>query len=342
MNTLDSPLVSDVPKKNTKYVLAATAVIVFLILWGLGCLPFIFGILVPYLAVIIFVTGFIFRVVKWASSPVPFRIPTTCGQQKSLDFIKQDKLESPHDMKGVLARMFLEIFLFRSLFRNTETDLKGGPKLVHGSNKWLWAAALAFHYCFLVILLRHLRFFAEPIPAFAVWLSDLDGLFEITVPTVYVTDLVILGALGFLLLRRLWDARIRYLSLPADYFALFLIIAIVLTGMITRHIYKVDIVEVKKLTVGLMTFHPSMPGTIGFWFYTHFFLICVLLAYFPFSKLMHMPGVFLSPTRNLANNSRAKRHINPWNYPVKVHTYEEYEDEFRDKMKAAGMPLEKE
>jgi hypothetical protein len=54
-----------------------------------------------------------------------------------------------------------------------------------------------------------------------------------------------------------------------------------------------------------------------------------------------MAGVFLSPTRNLANNSRMKRHINPWNYPVKVHTYEEYEEEFHDLMKDAGLPLEK-
>ena len=70
-------------------------------------------------------------------------------------------------------------------------------------------------------------------------------------------------------------------------------------------------------------------------------LVSVLLAYFPFSKLMHMGGIFLSPTRNLANNNRAKRHVNPWNPAVKVHTYEEYEDEFRDKMMAAGLPVEK-
>ena len=36
-----------------------------------------------------------------------------------------------------------------------------------------------------------------------------------------------------------------------------------------------------------------------------------LAAYFPFSKLMHMAGVFLSPTRNLANNNRMVRHVNP-------------------------------
>jgi hypothetical protein len=55
-----------------------------------------------------------------------------------------------------------------------------------------------------------------------------------------------------------------------------------------------------------------------------------------------MAGVFLSPTRNLANNNRSVRHVNPWNYPVKVHTYEEYEEEFREFMKDAGIPVEKE
>ena len=83
-------------------------------------------------------------------------------------------------------------------------------------------------------------------------------------------------------------------------------------------------------------------GAIGGIFYVHLFFVSILLAYFPFSKLMHMGGVFLSPTRNLANDNRARRHINPWNHPVKVHTYEEYEDEFRDKIKEVGLPVDKE
>jgi nitrate reductase gamma subunit len=100
-------------------------------------------------------------------------------------------------------------------------------------------------------------------------------------------------------------------------------------------------VSVKELTMGLATFHPVVPEGIGSLFYIHLFLVSVLFAYFPFSKLVHMAGVFLSPTRNLPNNSRMVRHINPWNYPVKVHTYEEYEDEFREKMIEAGLPVEK-
>jgi nitrate reductase gamma subunit len=99
---------------------------------------------------------------------------------------------------------------------------------------------------------------------------------------------------------------------------------------------------VKELTMGLATFSPTVPEAVSGLFYGHFFLVCVLFAYLPFSKIMHMAGVFLSPTRNLANNNRAIRHINPWNAPVKVHTYEEYEDDFRDKMKQAGVPVDKE
>jgi nitrate reductase gamma subunit len=101
-------------------------------------------------------------------------------------------------------------------------------------------------------------------------------------------------------------------------------------------------VGIKELTMGLITFSPVIPTTVGTIFYIHLFLVSALFAYFPLSKLMHMAGVFLSPTRNLANNNRAAMHVNPWNYPVKVHTYEEYEDDFREKMKLSGIPVEKE
>ena len=94
--------------------------------------------------------------------------------------------------------------------------------------------------------------------------------------------------------------------------------------------------------MGLISFNPVVPEGIGTMFLIHLFLVCVLFIYFPFSKLMHFAGVFFSPTRNLANNNRRQRHVNPWDYPVKVHTYAEYEDDFRELMKAADMPVEKE
>jgi hypothetical protein len=155
--------------------------------------------------------------------------------------------------------MLLEVFTFRSLFKNTKAEIHDGPKLVYGSSKWLWLFAIA------------------------------------------------------------------------------------VTGILMRYIFRVDVVSIKQLTVGLATFSPAISGDLGSIFYIHIFLVSALLAYFPFSKLMHLGGVFLSPTRNLANNNRMVRHVNPWNDPsIKPHSYADYEDEFRQFMADADIPLEKE
>jgi nitrate reductase gamma subunit len=165
---------------------------------------------------------------------------------------------------------------------------------------------------------------------------------QIGAPLLYTTDIIILGAVTYLFLRRVAIPQLKYISLAADYFPLFLIFGIALSGVLMRYFFKVHVVGVKALTMGWLSLSPAIPENVGVIFYIHLFLISVLLAYFPFSKLMHLGGVFLSPTRNLINNNRMKRHVNPWNYPVHVHTYEEYEEEFRDKMKSVGLPLEKE
>jgi nitrate reductase gamma subunit len=300
----------------------------------------IFGIAIPYLAAAVFFIGITARVIRWARSPVPFRIPTTCGQQRSLPFLKRAPLENPSTGLGAAGRMLLEVLAFRSLFRNTRAELKEGGRLVYSADKWLWAAALAFHYSFLVILLRHLRFFAAPVPAFVPWLQALDGFFQAGVPEVYLTNVLLVAAVGYLCYRRVADARLRYVSLHADYFPLALILGIAISGIWVRYIGKVDLEAVKSLTIGLVTFRPVVPKGIAPLVYVHLFLVSVLFAYFPFSKLVHMAGVFLSPTRNLANNNRMRRHVNPWNPPIVGHTYAEWEHEFHDKLVAAGIPLD--
>ncbi len=305
-------------------------------------LNYLFGVIIPYAAFLTFIIGIIYRVVQWGRIPVPFRIPTTAGQEKSFPWIKHNKIDNPFTSLGVIVRMALEVLLFRSLFRNTKTELRDGPKLSYGSTKWLWLGGLAFHWTFLIILIRHFRLFLEPVPIPIEILEALDGFFQVSAPVLYLTDLIFLGAVTFLFLRRVIIPQIRYISLAADYFPLFLIGAIGASGVLMRYFLKTDVVGIKQLTMGLITFSPVVPQTIGTLFYIHLFLVSALFAYFPMSKLMHMAGVFLSPTRNLANNNRAVMHVNPWNYPVKVHTYEEYEDDFREKMKSVGLPVEKE
>ncbi len=322
---------------------AVVIAIVLLVYAGVGIgLNYLFAVIFPYIAFLAFVIGVTYRVVNWGRSAVPFRVPTTGGQQTSLPWIKANKIDNPTTSYGVILRMIFEVLLFRSLFRNTKTELREGPRLVYGSEKLLWLAAIAFHYSFLVILLRHFRFFAVPVPSPIEFLEFIDSFFQVGAPLVYITNFVIVIALLYLLYRRLAMPQIRYISLPSDYFPLFLILGIAASGIIMRHFDKVDIVGVKQITMGLIAFRPFIPDGIGVIFYIHIALVCTLFAYFPFSKLVHMGGVFLSPTRNLANNNRLERHVNPWDYPVKSRSYEDYENEFRDKMKKAGIPVEKE
>jgi nitrate reductase gamma subunit len=327
-------------------------IVLFLIAWmgaAVG-LQFVFGIIIPYLALITFLVGLAYKVVGWSRSAVPFRIPTTGGQQKSLSWIKHSQLDCPATNWQVMARMALEILTFRSLFRNTRMRLKEGTKLSYQLEIFLWVGALAFHYAFLAVIIRHLRFFSDPVPFFVTLVENVDSFFRLEVlypnfqfglPGVFISGLVLLAAVTYLFARRLFIRQVRYISLASDYFPLFLIFGIALTGILMRYFMKIDITAAKELTMGLVTFRPTIPEGVGSVFYIHLFFVSVLLAYFPFSKLMHLAGIFLSPTRNLTTDTRAKRHINPWNYPVPVHTYEEYEDEFREKMIEVGIPVDK-
>jgi len=198
--------------------------------------------------------------------------------------------------------------------------------------------------------------------------AAVDGFFEIGLPGWYASDVVVVTALTYLLVRRLRDPLLRYLSMPADYLPLAALLLVVASGIGMRYIGRVDLVTVRTYTLGLAAFPvgagpwPVMrvapvpgvaPASLGagasvgaavpahWWFIVHLLSASFLLAIVPFSKLMHAAGVWLSPTRNQANDTRRRRHVNPWNTPSPHHTYEEWEREFEDKLVAAGLPLEK-
>jgi nitrate reductase gamma subunit len=339
---------------NLRYIIALIAVIVLFLIAFLGAqvtgLQYVFGVVIPYMAIITFILGFAARVIGWSRSTVPFSIPTTGGQQKSFPWIQHAKFDSPAAKWQVVVRMALEILTFRSLFRNTRMKLKEGGRLSYQLEIFLWVGALAFHYAFLVVLIRHLRFFIEPVPVLVQIVENVDSFFRMEIiypafkfglPDVFISGFVLLAAVSYLFLRRLFVRQVKYISIASDYFPLFLIFGIALSGIFMRYVTKVDVTAVKQLAMGLVTFRPVIPEGVHPVFFVHIFFVSILLAYFPFSKLMHLGGIFLSPTRNMSTDTRARRHVNPWNYPVPVHTYDEYEDEFREKMVEAGLPVEK-
>jgi nitrate reductase gamma subunit len=330
---------------NVLIALAAVIGLVAIAVLGTGVLGAftLFGVVLPGLALAIFVAGIIIRVVQWARIPVPFKITTTCGQQQSLEGIESNKFDCPADKRTALMRMAAEVLLFRSLFRNTKAALTADRNLVYGSSKWLWLGAIVFHYSFLVVVIRHLRFFTQPVPAPVGWIENIDGMFEIGLPNIYITSFTLLIGLLYLLYRRFADAQVRFMSLVSDHFALLLLIAVAVSGGLLRYTSaRVDIVQVKELAMGIWTLQPVVVEGASAVFYVHLFLVSVLLAYFPFSKLLHAPGVFFSPTRNLPNDNRAVRHVNPWasELPSRTHSYAAWEKEFAEPMRGAGFKLD--
>jgi len=296
-------------------------------------------VVILYAALTFFLLGFSYRVLRWAWTPVPFRIPTTCGQQKSLPWIKSAPLDNPSTSWGAFGRIILEVLLFRSLFRNSRARLHDG-KLALREDQWLWLGALAFHWSLLTILVRHLRYFLQPVPAVVLGIERFDGLFRVGVTHMYLSDVVIVCALAYLIARRLHDPMLHFVSLFSDYFVLFLLAGVALSGLLLRFVVRIDGLAVKQFALGLAALHPHVPTSTNSIFLIHLLLVSTLVGYFPASKLMHIAGVFLSPTRNLPNNNRAKRHVNPWNAPVVHRSYTEWEREFQDKLTAAAIPLE--
>lgn len=330
---------------NLMHAFYAACVVLLLTLLGLVAHTIPGGVtlltvVLPYVALLVLLVGICYRVSLWASSPVPFRIPTTCGQQRSLPWIRTAPLDNPSTGLGAVGRVALEVLAFRSLLRNNHPRFNQG-RLSFAETRVLWLVALAFHWSLLLVVLRHLRFAFESTPGFVLLLNSFDGMLQIGAPSLFLTDIVLIAALACLLLRRFWNPVLRYLSVFSDYFALFLLLSIAISGVLMRYVTQVDVISVKQFALGLLTFHPVTLAESSPVFLVHLLLVSTLAIYIPFSKLMHFGGVFLSPTRNLANNSRSKRHINPWNQPVHTHPYAEWELEFEGKLKLAGYELEK-
>lgn len=310
-----------------------------LLSWALPA-ALVLGVL-PYLALAVFLGGTLLQVVRWARCPVPFPIPTTCGQQRSLPWIRSAPWDNPSTRWGVWGRMALEILLFRSLLRNVGPTRDREGRLAWTPRWGLWLGALAFHGALAVVVLRHLRLF-EPFPSLLVRaLQAVDGFLAVGHPTVQLTTVILPLALLYLAGRRLLSPQLRYLSLASDWLPLALVLAIASTGILLRHWVRTDLVAVREWTLSLVAFQPSLPPDPGWLLPVHVGLVCALGILFPFTKLVHAAGIFLSPTRNLANTSRQVRHVNPWGTPARYRTYAEYEDEFRDRMRAAGLPLER-
>ena len=193
---------------------------------------------------------------------------------------------APVTRAGVVMRMFRELAFFESLFK---------------SNKWIWIFGYLFHFGMFLVLARHLRYFTNPVWT---WV-DLIQPFGL-----YAAFAMVAGLLGLWARRFLVD-RVRYISTPSDHLMLALLVGIGLSGLGMDYVSHTDIVSVKAFFLGLMHFSPQ-PLPADPFLLVHLGLVALLMIVFPFSKLLHAPGVFFSPSRNQVDNPREKRHLAAW------------------------------
>jgi nitrate reductase gamma subunit len=224
-----------------------------------------------YAATVMLVVGVALKVRTYARTPAPLLIPTT---------------PAPTTASGVALRMTREVVLFESLFK---------------SSKWTWIFGWLFHASLLLVLLRHVRYFQEPVWAPIVFIQFFGT----------YAGLTMVAGLAGLWARRFLVDRVRYISTPSDHLHLALLIMIGFSGLMMRFVQHTDIVAVKAFMLGLMRFDiqplPADPVLL-----VHLTLVAVLMIVFPISKLLHAPGLFFSPSRNQIDNPRDARHQAAW------------------------------
>ncbi len=227
----------------------------------MGAIGYFVGNVMPYITLVVFLVGFIYRVAVWWSRPSPIGIAVFPGQRS---------------VGQAIVRVLSDVLIFRSLLR-------------YQGNYFLWLGGWIFHVSFLLILLRHLRYFLGGVTVPS-WVNAFQGLG-------ILAALVISIPLIYLLLRRVVHEEIKYISTPADYFVLLLILSVVITGLYAKYVSHPNVVDVKYMIRNLMAFKPVLPEGVNSAFLLHFFLVQTLFIYLPFSKVMHLGGIFFSPTR---------------------------------------------
>lgn len=150
---------------------------------------------------------------------------------------------------------------------DTAADVVLFRRLFH-ENGLLWISAWTFHVTFLLVLVRHLRYFINSVPPCIVDFQSLGLLAGYLLPASILLILLIRSA-----------GRERYVS-RLNYFILGLVLLIGITGFLL-HIYRTDLTGVKEFVLGILTFSPH-PVPHSLLFIVHFLLVLLLLLSLPF------------------------------------------------------------
>jgi len=219
-------------------------------------MSFVVGALLPYITIIIFAGGMIYQINKWRTLASPAMTLTP----------------APESSRERLVEALQGAFLFRNLFN---------------SDKFLWLISWSFHAVLAISLIVHY----DRILAFMGITSG--SILKMPSVILDLIGVIILITAGFLLIRRFALKRVAEISSADDYFALILILGVVVTGDALRFMSHLDVIQIREYFSGLITFSfKALPENN--WFIAHYLLAQVLIIYVPFSKILHLGGIFFT------------------------------------------------
>jgi nitrate reductase gamma subunit len=219
------------------------------------------GIVLPYLALLVFFAGVSYRLLVWKRLPQPS--PMTLYPTQGSGW-------------GSLIK---EALFFPSLQR---------------SDRWLWALAWVFHAALALAFLGHLRVLSGLLDRALAALGIGPGaLAALSTFAGTAAGIVLLVAITGLIARRLVVRRVREISTVPDFVALFLLTAVITTGDLMRWLGPpVDLGSVRAWIASLATLSPQAPAHPLL--LLHLSCAELLILYIAFSKLMHFGGFFFT------------------------------------------------
>lgn len=242
-------------------------------------MSFIIGQLLPYVAIVVFVVGIVYKITKWTKAPIPeeqvlYPAPATCG--------------------GAAKEILTEVVFFRKLFN---------------MDKVFWLGSWLFHVGLILAIIGHLVGIPFEGHQFVIIGLSSEVSEQLSHMAGLIAGILMLAGLIYLLFRRLSKLEVKVLSTPSDYFDLLLLLVIAISGNYMRFLSPIEYAAAKEFVVGILTFNPiALPDNTTF--LVHFTSVMILMIYFPFSKLCHVLGTFYTQAISTKVAPEAPKSIN--------------------------------
>lgn len=211
----------------------------------------------------------------------------------------------------IAATVFIVATVYRGIYRPFTISSMSSQLLERDKLYW---GSIAFHYGILLVLLGHLLALLMPkglllwnaVPI-RLYLLELTGL---------GLGLWALAGLCVLLWRRLTEKRLRPVTSPMDIVVLALLLVSTVTGVLTATVYRFGSYWFSGIfspyLASLLTFQPNMGlvAPLPWVIKLHVINFFVVLAVFPFSRLVHIltypVGYLARPWQIVIANRRSR------------------------------------